>query len=72
MATLNLIGGVRQKRYRSRQRERRAVGRIEYEVDAVHRALLDTGRLSEAAICRRDLVERELTRIIEEWVEDNT
>ena len=45
----------------------RYVCRIEYERDGLLRALLNTGRLPQADIWRRDLVERQLSLLIAEW-----
>lgn len=68
MATNLSLIGVRQKRWRLRQKfPIRAVGRIEYERDDVLRALIATGRLSQAEAERRVLVERALSLVIAEW-----
>lgn len=70
MATVNhSVVGVRQKRWRERQKYPvRIVGRIEYERDAALRALLKTGRLSQAETQRRVLVDHALSLVIDEWV----
>jgi hypothetical protein len=72
MAPLNPPGGVRQRRYRERQKERRAVARVEFSTDAVIQSLVTTGRLSQDEAANRDRVERELARILENWAEMNT
>jgi hypothetical protein len=62
------VVGVRQKRWRQRQKfPVRVVGRIEYERDAVLRALLNTGRLSQDEAQRRNIVEHALSLVITEW-----
>jgi hypothetical protein len=71
MATLNPMSGVRQRRYRERLRDHRAVARVEYTDEVIY-ALITQGRLTQAETERRELVERELVRIIKEWVEVHT
>lgn len=59
---------IRQRRYRERQRNPiHTVCQIEIERDAVLRALIKTGRLTQADIKRRDLVRRTLSSVIAEW-----
>jgi hypothetical protein len=70
-ATVAPVVGVRQKRWRQRQKVPvRVVGRVEYERDVVVRALIHTFRLSQAEAGRRDLVERALSTLIAEWAID--
>lgn len=64
------VNALMQRRWRERQKHPvRYVCRIEYERDGLLRALLNTGRLPQADIWRRDLVERQLSLLIAEWVE---
>jgi hypothetical protein len=61
---------VRQARFRDRQREDRAVFRVEVERDALIEALVSSGRLSPAEFLSRDCVENSLSRLIAEWVSE--
>jgi hypothetical protein len=59
---------LRQRRWRARQRNPvHAVYQIEFERDAVLRALLNSGRLTQAETERRDFVGRALCSVIAEW-----
>lgn len=63
MVTADATVGVRQRRWRMRQKNPvRSVGRIEYERDAVLEALILTGRLSETEIFRRGTMDTDDNR----------
>jgi hypothetical protein len=55
--------------WRARQREGRAVFRLELFHDRVVEALIVSGRLSEDAALRRSEVERGLAAVVEQWTE---
>jgi hypothetical protein len=57
-----------QRRWRARRKNPvRVVSLVEHERDAVLHALIKSGRLSQAEVSRRNLVERELSLLIAEW-----
>jgi hypothetical protein len=58
---------LKQGAWRRRQKFRRAVDLIEYPRDAVHSALINTGRLPPTEIKHRDRVAAELSVVIAEW-----
>jgi hypothetical protein len=56
---------VRQARWRARQRSPvHVVSRVEHERDSVFQALITTGCLSQTEMWRRNLIERELSRLV--------
>jgi hypothetical protein len=59
----------RQARWRARVREGRAIFKLDLAHDRVVEALIVSRRLSEDAALRRELVERELAAVVEQWVE---
>jgi hypothetical protein len=61
---------LRQRRLRARQRNLiHAVYRVEFERDAVRRALINSSYLSANEISDRDCIARALSGEIVEWVE---
>lgn len=56
----------RSRRYRARQRSRRAVYRIEASDDVLH-ALAQAQRVTDDDLRDRAAVERELSRVLAEW-----
>jgi hypothetical protein len=56
------------RRQRARVREGRAIFKLELPHDRVIEALIVAKRLSEDAALRRELVDRELTAVVEEWI----
>jgi hypothetical protein len=65
MVTADTTLGVRQRRWRQRQKDPvHAVARVEYQRDKVLEALILTGRLSETETLRRDLVERQISIVL--------
>jgi hypothetical protein len=65
MVTADITLGVRQRRWRQRQKDPvHAVARVEYERDLVLEALIKTCRISESQTWRRDLVERQISIVL--------
>ena len=68
MPTNHSVVGVRQKRWRERQKfPARAVVQIEIERDTIQKALINTGRLPPTEIKNRDLVADALSAVVAEW-----
>jgi hypothetical protein len=59
----------RQARWRARVRNGRAIFKLDLFHDRVVEALIVSRRLTEDAALRRELVERELAAVIEQWAE---
>jgi hypothetical protein len=57
----------RQRRYRQRQQRGSVVYRLDVDRDVVLGGLLESGRLTEGEALRRQLVERALAEVLEEW-----
>jgi hypothetical protein len=61
---------LHQRRWRERNRNPvHAVCQIEFERDAILRALINSGRIAQTDIWRRDLVGNVLSLVIAEWAE---
>jgi len=59
----------RQAKWRARVRDGRACYRLDVDRDRAIEALIVSGRLSEDGALRRELVERELAAVVEQWAE---
>jgi hypothetical protein len=59
-----------QARWRDRVRHRRVVLQIEIELDKVADALLTSGRLSESEAWRRQRLEEEISRLVDQWARE--
>jgi hypothetical protein len=58
---------ARQQRWRARQKNGRAMFRVEANHDALLLALIETGRLSEAESCDRRHVERAISIMLDDF-----
>jgi hypothetical protein len=59
---------ARKRRFRQRQKAGAVVLRIEVCEHALAEAMIVSGRMSETAALSRDATEREVSRIIGEWM----